>query len=129
MQDLAYDLIRVLDDDHKAVGPWDPKLDDETLLRMLRTMAQVRAFDDRLHRQQRQGKTSFYMKCTGEEATSVAATMALDAEDMCFPSYRQQGHLVRARLSDDGDGQPDFLQQERQAERPPACRSCIARSG
>ncbi len=93
MQDLAYDLIRVLDDDHKAVGPWDPKLDDETLLRMLRTMAQVRAFDDRLHRQQRQGKTSFYMKCTGEEATSVAATMALDAEDMCFPSYRQQGIL------------------------------------
>ncbi len=93
MSDLAYDLIRVLDDDHKAVGPWDPKLDDDTLLRMLRTMAQVRAFDDRLHRQQRQGKTSFYMKCTGEEATSVAAAMALDAEDMCFPSYRQQGIL------------------------------------
>ncbi len=93
MRDMAYDLIRVLDDDHKAVGPWDPKLDDDTLLKMLRTMAQVRAFDDRLHRQQRQGKTSFYMKCTGEEATSVAAAMALDAEDMCFPSYRQQGIL------------------------------------
>jgi 2-oxoisovalerate dehydrogenase E1 component alpha subunit len=93
MRDLAYDLIRVLDDDHKAVGPWDPKLDDDTLLKMLKTMAQLRAFDDRLHRQQRQGKTSFYMKSTGEEATSVAAAMALDAEDMCFPSYRQQGIL------------------------------------
>ncbi|MEO9469031.1 3-methyl-2-oxobutanoate dehydrogenase (2-methylpropanoyl-transferring) subunit alpha [Parasphingorhabdus sp.] len=93
MHDLAYDLIRVLDDDHKAVGPWNPNLDDDTLLRMLKTMAQVRAFDDRLHRQQRQGKTSFYMKSTGEEATSVAAAMALDKEDMCFPSYRQQGIL------------------------------------
>lgn len=93
MRDMAYDMVRVLDDDHKAVGPWDPKLDDDTLIEMLRTMAQVRAFDDRLHRQQRQGKTSFYMKCTGEEATSVAAAMALDKEDMCFPSYRQQGIL------------------------------------
>ncbi|WP_373492175.1 3-methyl-2-oxobutanoate dehydrogenase (2-methylpropanoyl-transferring) subunit alpha [Parasphingorhabdus sp.] len=93
MRDLAYDMIRVLDDDHQAVGPWDPKLDDDTLLKMLRTMAQVRAFDDRLHRQQRQGKTSFYMKCTGEEATSVAAAMALHSDDMCFPSYRQQGIL------------------------------------
>ncbi|MEH6789563.1 3-methyl-2-oxobutanoate dehydrogenase (2-methylpropanoyl-transferring) subunit alpha [Parasphingorhabdus sp.] len=93
MQHMVHDMIRVLDDDNKAVGPWDPKLDDETLLSMLRTMVQVRTFDDRLHRQQRQGKTSFYMKCTGEEATSVAATMALHGDDMCFPSYRQQGIL------------------------------------
>jgi len=93
MQDMVYEMVRVLDDDHKAVGPWDPKLDDEILLKMLRTMVQVRTFDDRLHRQQRQGKTSFYMKCTGEEATSVAAAMALHSDDMCFPSYRQQGIL------------------------------------
>ena len=93
MRDMVYDMIRVLDDDDRAVGPWDPKLDDETLLKMLRTMVQLRTFDDRLHRQQRQGKTSFYMKSTGEEATSVAAAMALHADDMCFPSYRQQGIL------------------------------------
>ena len=40
---------------------------------MLRDMALTRAFDERMYRGQRQGKTSFYMKCTGEEATSVAA--------------------------------------------------------
>ena len=74
---LCLDLIRVLGDDHRAVGPWDPKLDPETLRRMLRTMALTRAFDERMYRGQRQGKTSFYMKCTGEEATSVAASMAL----------------------------------------------------
>src|SRR6478736_2204564 len=34
------------------------------------------------------------MKCTGEEAIAVAAQTALDAEDMCFPTYRQQGLLV-----------------------------------
>ncbi|MGH6787623.1 MAG: 3-methyl-2-oxobutanoate dehydrogenase (2-methylpropanoyl-transferring) subunit alpha [Novosphingobium sp.] len=91
---LCTDLIRVLDGDHKAVGPWDPKLDPETLRRILRTMALTRAFDDRMYRGQRQGKTSFYMKCTGEEATSVASAFALADDDMVFPSYRQQGILI-----------------------------------
>lgn len=94
MKDLAYGLVRVLGDDNKAHGPWDPKLDAETLRAMLGHMALVRAFDERMFRGQRQGKTSFYMKCTGEEATSVAASIALASDDMVFPSYRQQGILL-----------------------------------
>jgi 2-oxoisovalerate dehydrogenase E1 component alpha subunit len=57
-------------------------------------MLLLRAFDERMHRAQRQGKTSFYMQSLGEEAISIAQTYALDAEDMCFPSYRQQGILI-----------------------------------
>jgi 2-oxoisovalerate dehydrogenase E1 component alpha subunit len=91
---LCGDLIRILDDDNRATGPWDPRLDPETLRRMLRTMALTRAFDDRMYRAQRQGKTSFYMKCTGEEAVAVAAAYALADDDMVFPSYRQQGILI-----------------------------------
>ncbi len=91
---LCLDMVRVLDDDHRATGPWDPKLDGETLRRMLRTMALTRAFDDRMYRSQRQGKTSFYVKSTGEEATSVAPAMALAQDDMVFSSYRQQGILI-----------------------------------
>ncbi|WP_226637000.1 thiamine pyrophosphate-dependent enzyme [Novosphingobium profundi] len=87
-------MVRVLDDKHRAVGPWDPRLDPETLRRILRTMALTRAFDDRMYRGQRQGKTSFYMKCTGEEAVSVAHAYALAGDDMVFPSYRQQGILI-----------------------------------
>jgi len=94
IMDLAFSLIRVLDKDGKAVGPWDPKLDAETLKRGLRLMMLTRAFDDRLFRAQRQGKTSFYMKSTGEEAVAIAQAMALDRGDMCFPSYRQQGLLI-----------------------------------
>ena len=92
--DLAYELIRVLDEHGQAVGPWNPRLSPDTLRAMLRSMALTRAFDERMFRAQRQGKTSFYMKCTGEEAVAVAAAFALDYEDMCFPSYRQQGLLV-----------------------------------
>ncbi len=91
---LTTHLVRVLDESSKAVGPWDPKLDPDTLRKMLKDMKTVRVFDDRMYRAQRQGKTSFYMKCTGEEAIAVAAANAMDPEDMHFPTYRQQGLLV-----------------------------------
>jgi 2-oxoisovalerate dehydrogenase E1 component alpha subunit len=91
---LANSLIRVLDMKGNAHGAWNPKLDAETLRRGLRTMLLTRAFDDRMFRAQRQGKTSFYMKCTGEEAVAIAQAAALDRGDMCFPSYRQQGILI-----------------------------------
>jgi 2-oxoisovalerate dehydrogenase E1 component alpha subunit len=94
IRDLAYDLIRVMDDDHKAVGPWNPKLDPEHLRKGLRAMLLTRAYDDRMVRAQRQGKTSFYMKSTGEEAVAVAQAMAMRRDDMCFPTYRQQGILI-----------------------------------
>src|SRR5690349_21534616 len=91
---LSRHLVRVLDDNGKAVGPWDPKLDPDTLRKMLKDMKTVRVFDDRMYRAQRQGKTSFYMKCTGEEAIAVAAAAATQADDIHFPTYRQQGLLV-----------------------------------
>jgi 2-oxoisovalerate dehydrogenase E1 component alpha subunit len=94
MSELAYSLVRVLGEDNQAHGPWNPRLDPETLRTMLGHMAMVRAFDERMFRGQRQGKTSFYMKCTGEEATSIAPAMALASDDMIFPSYRQQGILI-----------------------------------
>lgn len=91
---LAKGLVRVLDDDGKAVGPWDPKLDPETLRKILRDMVLQRIFDDRMYRAQRQGKTSFYMKATGEEAIAITTAAALDRDDMNFPTYRQQGLLI-----------------------------------
>lgn len=93
-RDLAYSLIRVLDDDGQAVGPWNPGIEPVVLHRMLRAMALTRAFDDRMFRAQRQGKTSFYMKSLGEEAVSIGAAFALHSDDMVFPSYRQQGLLI-----------------------------------
>jgi 2-oxoisovalerate dehydrogenase E1 component alpha subunit len=94
MRDLAYGLIRVLDEAGAAKGPWAPGLPVETLLAGLKAMMLTRAFDDRFHRAQRQGKISFYMKSRGEEAVSVGQALALDPADMCFPTYRQQGLLI-----------------------------------
>lgn len=94
MRDLAYDLIRVLDFDHRAVGPWDPRLDAQTLRRALQVIVLGRAFEERMYQAQRQGKTSFFMRGLGEEAVAVAHALALSDDDMCFTSYRQQALLI-----------------------------------
>ncbi|MDB5423990.1 MAG: hypothetical protein JWQ29_1406 [Phenylobacterium sp.] len=94
MRDLAYDLIRVLDDEGAAVGPWAPQIAPETLRRGLRTMVLTRAFDERMFLNHRQGKTSFYIKSTGEEAVAAAAQLALQPDDMCFTTYRQAALLI-----------------------------------
>ena len=93
-QDLSYALVRVLDDEGRAVGPWAPPLDAATLERGLRAMMKTRIFDARMLIAQRQKKLSFYMQCLGEEAIAVAHSFALENGDMCFPTYRQQGLLL-----------------------------------
>jgi len=91
IEHLSSDLIRVLDDDHTAKGPWNPGFDATELQVGLRWMMLNRVFDERMWQIQRQGRISFYMQATGEEAVSIAQGMALRPSDMCFPSYRNQG--------------------------------------
>jgi len=93
-RDIAEALVRVLDDDGRAVGPWDPHADTELLKRGLRAMMLTRVFDARMLTAQRQRKLSFYMQCLGEEAVGIGQVLALRDDDMCFPTYRQQGILV-----------------------------------
>jgi 2-oxoisovalerate dehydrogenase E1 component alpha subunit len=57
IRDLAYSIIRVLDRNGEAVGPWAGFLSDEELLEGLRHMMTLRAFDARMQMAQRQGKT------------------------------------------------------------------------
>lgn len=94
IKDLATTMIRVLNRDAEAVGPWAIDVDSDLLLDGLRAMMRTRAFDERMMTLQRQGKTSFYMKCTGEEAIAIGQQMALSEGDMNFPTYRQQGLLL-----------------------------------
>ncbi|RQO57937.1 3-methyl-2-oxobutanoate dehydrogenase (2-methylpropanoyl-transferring) subunit alpha [Paucibacter sp. KBW04] len=95
--ELAYRLIRVLDEDGRACGPWAPDLSPEQLRRGLLAMMKTRIFDARMLIAQRQKKLSFYMQSLGEEAIGSAHAMALrqgEQGDMCFPTYRQQSLLL-----------------------------------
>jgi 2-oxoisovalerate dehydrogenase E1 component alpha subunit len=92
--DLCFKLIRVLDDDGKAVGPWNPEVDAKFLKKGMRGMLRTRIFDARMLVAQRQKKTSFYMQSLGEEAVGSAHCLALLPGDMNFPTYRQQSLLL-----------------------------------
>ena len=98
IKDLAFGLVRVLDDNGKIVGDWNPNLDTKTIQQALEYMLLLRIYDDRMLTLQRQGKLSFYMKSLGEEAVAVGSAMALRDDDFFFPSYRQPGiQFVKGR--------------------------------
>ncbi|MVA56845.1 thiamine pyrophosphate-dependent dehydrogenase E1 component subunit alpha [Agrobacterium vitis] len=95
----AEGLIRIMDSESRAVGPWAKHIEDVTpdQLRLgLRDMLRMRTVDKRLLNAQRQGKTSFYMQGTGEEAIGCGFQRQLQPGDMNFPTYRQQSLLVAA---------------------------------
>ena len=94
IRDMAFSIIRVLNRNGEAVGPWAGTLTGPELLEGLRHMLTLRAFDARMLTAQRQGKTSFYMQHMGEEAVSCAFRKALEPGDMNFPTYRQAGLLI-----------------------------------
>jgi len=82
------DYYQVLDPNGELVGE-RPDVDDETLLRMYRTMVQSREFDEKTLRMQRRGEVSIMARSTGEEAVSCGSAAGLREGDWCFPSYRQ----------------------------------------
>lgn len=96
LRDLAFTIIRVLNRASEAVGPWAGSLDDDAIRDGLRHMMMLRAYDARMLKAQRQGKSSFYMQHLGEEAISCAFQKALRPGDMNFPTYRQAGLLIAA---------------------------------
>ena len=99
IENMAHELVRVLDDDGMAQGEWKPDLAPEQLLEALRLMLLTRQYDDRMRRMQRQGKISFYMESLGEEAVSIGQGMALETGDMLFPGYRNQGLFILRNTS------------------------------
>ena len=94
MRKLAYSIIRVLNRDGEAVGPWAGSLDEDALLEGLRHMMTLRAFDARMQMAQRQGKTSFYMQHIGEEGVAAPATRSRRRHE--FPDVSSAGLLIAA---------------------------------
>jgi 2-oxoisovalerate dehydrogenase E1 component alpha subunit len=62
IENLASELVRVLDDSGVAQGEWVPDLTPDQLREALRLMLLTRQYDARMQRAQRQGKISFYMR-------------------------------------------------------------------
>lgn len=65
-------------------------LDKDTAVRCYKTMQYIRVLDERMVAAQRQGRLSFYLTCTGEEAAVAGSVAALQPGDMIMGQYREQ---------------------------------------
>eukprot|EP00189_Rhodosorus_marinus_P014050 CAMPEP_0184738606 /NCGR_PEP_ID=MMETSP0315-20130426/1264_1 /TAXON_ID=101924 /ORGANISM="Rhodosorus marinus, Strain UTEX LB 2760" /LENGTH=357 /DNA_ID=CAMNT_0027206447 /DNA_START=543 /DNA_END=1616 /DNA_ORIENTATION=+ len=63
----------------------------KTRKEVYKTMVRTSIMDDIFYLAQRQGRISFYMTCSGEEASVVASAAALKPSDQVFAQYREQG--------------------------------------
>ncbi|KAG0464573.1 hypothetical protein HPP92_018737 [Vanilla planifolia] len=86
---------RVLDDNgHVLSGSSFHEVNEELGVKMYRHMITLQVMDTILYEAQRQGRISFYLTSTGEEAINIASAAALNYEDIVFPQYREPGVLL-----------------------------------
>lgn len=83
---------RAIDPSGAVVDPsFTPDLSDGEVVKLYTDMVWVSVFDILMFDSQRQGRISFYIVSSGEEAVCVGSASALTPEDVIFCQYREQG--------------------------------------
>jgi 2-oxoisovalerate dehydrogenase E1 component alpha subunit len=85
------ELVQILSSDGSIDPNKEPAISDNQLLKMFETMVLVRLLDEKSMKLQRQGRISFSIPSTGQEATQIGVVAALDSKDWILPSYREPG--------------------------------------
>ncbi|GAA4879624.1 thiamine pyrophosphate-dependent dehydrogenase E1 component subunit alpha [Ferrimonas pelagia] len=93
-QTLSIPTVKILDADGTIYSDAElPELDQAMALKIYHSCVFTRVLDERMLAAQRQGRISFYMTCTGEEAAVLGAAAALSQDDMIMAQYREQAAL------------------------------------
>ncbi|MFQ3250641.1 MAG: 2-oxoisovalerate dehydrogenase E1 component alpha subunit [Glaciecola sp.] len=88
-------MLQLLDENGQETNKKEsPDIDEVTAKKIASTMQYIRLLDERMVGAQRQGRISFYLACTGEEAATVGSAAALSPNDMIMSQYREQGALA-----------------------------------
>ncbi len=87
-------LYRVLRDDGSIDEERDPGIPLEVILRAYREIKRLRVLDARMMLLQRQGRIGFYGTCTGQEATPIAAGLAIEPDDWVFQALRESSIML-----------------------------------
>jgi len=72
----------------------DPQFNEETCVKIIRTMGMLTKLDATMYEAQRQGRISFYMPNQGESAAQLGSAVALDDKDLVFAQYREAGVIL-----------------------------------
>ena len=71
-----------------------PELADEHVVGMYRDMVQMRAFDDKALKLQRQGRMGTWPPIRGQEAVQVGVGRAMAESDWLIPAFREHGVML-----------------------------------
>jgi pyruvate dehydrogenase E1 component alpha subunit len=95
---VSRDVVRALTDDGSLDEQHDPRLSDEEMLHLYRSMVITRQLDERFVMLQRQGRIGFHVGSLGEEAAIIGSAFALRPKDWVFPCYREFGAALMRGL-------------------------------
>ena len=88
---LSISSLSLLQADGSLVkGAKAPKLSQKLAEKIYQDMVFTRTLDERMVAAQRQGRLSFYLTCTGEEASVAGTIAAFKKDDMVMGQYREQ---------------------------------------
>jgi len=92
--ELAIPTLSILNADGSLqAGAVEPQMSQELALKIYKNMVYIRILDERMVSAQRQGRLSFYLTCSGEEAAVTGAVAALSPDDMIMGQYREQAAI------------------------------------
>lgn len=91
LAEFKLEHLQILDEDGNCDTEHEPDLAPDALLRLYQGMARAREFDQRMLKLQRQGRLGTFGPCTGQEAPSTAAALAMEPDDWFVGSFRELG--------------------------------------
>ncbi len=83
--------LEILSPDGSVDSTLDPHIDSKTLLEIYQKMIELRAFDERAIKLQRQGRLGTYPSVLGQEASQLIPAFCLKPSDWMIPTYRGTG--------------------------------------
>ena len=88
---ITIPTLQILNQDGSIVDDaGEPALSRDHARKIYSDMLYIRLLDERMLIAQRQGRVSFYLTCTGEEAAVAGTIAAFDTQDMVMAQYREQ---------------------------------------
>jgi pyruvate dehydrogenase E1 component alpha subunit len=91
LAEFKVEHLQILDEEGTLDPELEPDLAEEDLLRLYRGMVRARELDERMLKLQRQGRIGTFGPCTGQEAPSTAAALAMKSEDWFVGAFRELG--------------------------------------
>ncbi|HOX24727.1 MAG TPA: pyruvate dehydrogenase (acetyl-transferring) E1 component subunit alpha [Candidatus Krumholzibacteria bacterium] len=96
LAEFTVEFLQILDEDGNFDADLEPDLPPAELLRLYRGMVRARELDQRMLKLQRQGRIGTFGPCTGQEAPSAAAALAMQKDDWFVGAFRElSGRLLR----------------------------------